>query len=490
MEKTTVKLLSALMAMIMIICSAVPAFADELSGIKSKTPSDKNKTITYRIDKQSKTLYIDGTGEIPDYYMGFTKEEVDDSWELRNNSDFDGNDKIYNKEILPAYYIEINTSGVNNLVIGEGITSIGERAFAYALPCIIGNISYPSTLKSIGGNAFDGVPAVTSSAYKYKNKTTSCTNKSVKYSFDKNNYRVTISGKGAIPNNYLGWTKNDYNAMSNAVKRAMTVPDEPNEKDIFVWKDGKYINGYGVTYEDCYKMSFPQYYLDVNFYGNKAYILTINNGITSIGDNAFAYCYNYVNEIHLPSTLKNIGKNAFAGTTADRIVIPSSVKTLAGDAFTGKTVNCDGKDYTYQTEIIISGKNTEIKGKIYQSYVVPKGSKAESALKKAKCKYKTITSPKAVKAKKVTAKSKGLKVNFNKTSYSGYQIQVATDKKFTKNKKSFYLDNTGKKKPTSKTISKLKGNKKYYVRIRAYKTYKNVKFYGAWSKVTSVKTKK
>ena len=51
----------------------------------------------------------------------------------------------------------------------------------------------------------------------------------------------------------------------------------------------------------------------------------------------------------------------------------------------------------------------------------------------------------------------------------------------------------GKNKTTSSTVKKLKGKKKYYVRVRTYKTVKvngkNVKIYSAWSKMRNIKTK-
>lgn len=45
-------------------------------------------------------------------------------------------------------------------------------------------------------------------------------------------------------------------------------------------------------------------------------------------------------------------------------------------------------------------------------------------------------------------------------------------------------------KTTSKTISKLAGGKKYYVRIRTYKTVGKTKFYSAWSAKKTAVTKK
>jgi phosphodiesterase/alkaline phosphatase D-like protein len=93
-----------------------------------------------------------------------------------------------------------------------------------------------------------------------------------------------------------------------------------------------------------------------------------------------------------------------------------------------------------------------------------------------------ITSLKKGK-KKITVKWK------KKKQITGYQIQYSTDKKFKKNRKTV----TVKAKKTSRTITKLKSKKKYYVRIRTYKTVKSngktKKSYSGWSAVKSVKTK-
>ncbi len=89
--------------------------------------------------------------------------------------------------------------------------------------------------------------------------------------------------------------------------------------------------------------------------------------------------------------------------------------------------------------------------------------------------------------KKLKAKKKALAVFWNKMSnVSGYQIQVATDKKFKKNKKTVTV---AKQNASKKTVKKLKVKKKYYVRVRSYKIVNGKKVYGKWSKIKSVKTK-
>ena len=98
-----------------------------------------------------------------------------------------------------------------------------------------------------------------------------------------------------------------------------------------------------------------------------------------------------------------------------------------------------------------------------------------------------VTKPKKTKLKSVKGSKKALTVAWGKASgVNGYQIQIATDKKFKKNKKTITIK---KQKTTKTTIKKLKAKKKYYVRIRTYKTVNGKKVYSSWSSVKSVKTK-
>lgn len=87
----------------------------------------------------------------------------------------------------------------------------------------------------------------------------------------------------------------------------------------------------------------------------------------------------------------------------------------------------------------------------------------------------------SVKENTVTVKWK------KKSKIMGYQIQYSTDSKFKKNKKSIKIK---KAKTASKKISNLKESKKYYFRIRTYKSSNKKTRYSKWSKVKSIKTPK
>lgn len=95
--------------------------------------------------------------------------------------------------------------------------------------------------------------------------------------------------------------------------------------------------------------------------------------------------------------------------------------------------------------------------------------------------------PKKTSIKKLSKGKKKFTVTWAKVSgVKGYQIQYSTDKKFKKNNKSVTVT---KQKTTKATVKNLKSKKKYYVRVRTYKTVNGKKVYSSWSKVKSVKTK-
>ena len=60
--------------------------------------------------------------------------------------------------------------------------------------------------------------------------------------------------------------------------------------------------------------------------------IIIDDGVTSIGDYAFSSC-TQLEELTLPSTLTQIGKNAFTGCSLKTLVLPDSVESVGNSAF-------------------------------------------------------------------------------------------------------------------------------------------------------------
>jgi hypothetical protein len=96
--------------------------------------------------------------------------------------------------------------------------------------------------------------------------------------------------------------------------------------------------------------------------------------------------------------------------------------------------------------------------------------------------------PKGTTISKLTAKSKGFAIKLKKqtSQTTGYQIQYSTSSKFTKATTKTITKNS----TTSVTYTKLKAKKKYYVRVRTYKSVSRKTYYSSWSKAKSVTTKK
>ncbi len=98
-------------------------------------------------------------------------------------------------------------------------------------------------------------------------------------------------------------------------------------------------------------------------------------------------------------------------------------------------------------------------------------------------------SVKKVKLKSVENTGSGkVKVKWKWNAYAdGYQIAYSQ-------KKNFSSDHTGRKSASvfteSKTVSGLKKGKTYYIRVRAYQKSNGKKYYGSWSNVKKIKTKK
>ena len=94
--------------------------------------------------------------------------------------------------------------------------------------------------------------------------------------------------------------------------------------------------------------------------------------------------------------------------------------------------------------------------------------------------------PAKTSVSKLTAGKGSITVAWKKASQvTGYQIQYATSKSFSGAKTVTIAGGS----TTKYTLKSLKSKKKYYVRVRAYKTVGSTKFYSAWSASKNIKTK-
>lgn len=99
--------------------------------------------------------------------------------------------------------------------------------------------------------------------------------------------------------------------------------------------------------------------------------------------------------------------------------------------------------------------------------------------------FSAVTVPKKVSNKSAKSKkSRRITYSFKKVNATGYQYQWSTHRNFKSN---FLTKNT---KSTKVTIKTAQSRRRYYVRVRAYKTEQGgKKIYGKWSNVKRVKVK-
>ena len=150
----------------------------------------------------------------------------------------------------------------------------------------------------------------------------------------------------------------------------------------------------------------------------------------------------------------------------------------------------DNAAYRSVSVIVKGTKQDEVKDsepatKSSESATTP--STTQPTTKPSTTKNTETVKPKKTSIKKLSKGKKKFTVTWAKVSgVKGYQIQYSSDKKFKKNNKSVTVT---KQKTTKATVKNLKSKKKYYVRVRTYKTVNGKKIYSSWSKVKSVKTK-
>ena len=208
--------------------------------------------------------------------------------------------------------------------------------------------------------------------------------------------------------------------------------------------------------------------------------------------NGTDYTVSYSNNTKVGTAKVTItGKGNYTGSVSKTYSIKNNftkatISGISTKAFTGKnitqsiTVKYNGKTLKNGTDYTVSYSSNKNIGTATVK-ITGKGSYTGTITKTFKI------NPAKQEMQKLTAKSNAFFVDWaQKGSATGYEIQYATNSKFTSAKKVTITNN----KTDKATVSKLSGKKKYYVRVRSYTTVKGTKYYGAWSASKSVTTKK
>ena len=376
------------------------------------------------------------------------------------------------KDYTISYRNNLNVGVTTVIATGMGdYTGYTSKNFTITKRALAGGtVSVASSVSFTGSNI---TPSVT---VKVAGRTlTSGTDYTVSYSNNKNvgTSNVYVYGKG----NYSG----SLSAKFDIVPAKQQIQKlETKYKGFYIdWAQKGSATGYDVEYSVKANMSGA---VSKHLTANKPDTLTVS-GLS--GDKVY-----YVRV----RSYTNVNGKVYYGAwsdiksikTANNDITKATVSGISTKAFTGKaitqnvtvkvrnTVLKNGTDYTvsYSNNKKVGKATVKITGKGKYGGVITKTFKINPAKQEIQ---------------KLTAKSKAFFVDWaQKGSATGYEIQYATNSKFTGAKKVTITNN----KTDKTTVSKLSANKKYYVRVRSYTTVGGTKYYGAWSAVKNVTTKK
>lgn len=291
------------------------------------------------------------------------------------------------------------------------------------------------------------------------------------------------------------------------------VPSPDVESGIYVW-EGE-VTGWGGS--DSYPSSATHaqgsgennfYYTDlttINFYmqgyGCGLEFMNPYNHFFVGAENEMAQFLKKMKNPRIKVTLKN-GGAASSWNWETELSIPSGVETALPDGYldTGYFALFGNDDVITKVEFYDAASNHSQgssdgkkpdgpsndgnTGNMNQQDGKQTQTKDTNVSSSAKSKKKKVKKPGKVTGLKLTWENRRLWVEWKKISNNtGYQIQCAQNRRFTKKKKN---------KKTSISICNFRGvqrGKTYYVRVRAYHKASGKKVYGKWSKVKKIKTK-
>ncbi|GHT51768.1 hypothetical protein AGMMS49982_10100 [Bacteroidia bacterium] len=256
-------------------------------------------------------------------------------------------------------------AAIKTLVINEGVTNIGEAAFAQCSG--ITSVTIPNSVEDIERHAFNSCSGLTFVAI--PNNVTHIG----EYAFTGCNVLDSVSVAWTTP---LSISSGVFSFVPNSVQ--LIVPESAVStyaatdewKDFYIAGTGSpivasgtcgddltwvltlhtlTISGTGAMYNFSYSSS--DYTINTPWYSSRSAIktLVIDAGVTSIGDNAFGQCNGLTGELTIPNSVTSIGSHAFDGSLKKLIIEDGttalSVVNYYRDYYTGSHNNIHTTTY-------------------------------------------------------------------------------------------------------------------------------------------------
>ncbi len=406
------------------------------------------------------TLYITGQGKM-------------DDWKCSDNG----------FEITPW---EAKREEIKKIIISDGITNIGESAFCGCSSLrSLQDVSIPSSVTNIGAGAFADCDKL---EYVELPEGVKSVENGYTFSYCDNLKKVVIPnsveqiGRKA----FRDCGKLEDVVMPDGIKhideKAFSECDAL--ESVTMPNNVKSIGEEAFSYSGLKKIRIPNSVTDMGYsvfrHCTKLEDVKISNRLTIINSGLFENCYSLKN-ITIPDGVTSIGGEAFfVCEKLESATIPRSVTSIGAGAFR----KCDKfKDLYYKgTKAEWDRIDINPNESLWLEKVTVHYMGKDDAVKPI-----VISQVKNLKVKNI--KGKKLKVTWSKNAKAtGYQLQYSLKSSFPKNGRTNKWITSNK--TTRTTLSKLKKNKKYYVRMRCYVTQNGKKTYSKWTTSGRVTVKK
>lgn len=369
------------------ICFSITSNAAEVSGT-----CGTNATWTY--DDETFTLTISGTGNMSDYYTSqrgwYSYKDEIENVVVENGITYLGNFAFYDFANLTNVEISDSVTSMGGTVFGycdnlssitlpSGLTNIGDSAF-YRCKSLT-NITIPESVTSIEDDAFRYCESLTgiiipdtvtnlgeNVCYGCSNLTTAVIGSGVtairQYAFNDCSSLTSVSLTGNVTEVgyaafsdceklstvHFSGTEEQWSSITYEMKHdryiyneyfinALILDDNGNELaktgvcgDNLTWKlynstGVLTISGIGDMYDFGTVNSPWMFYL--------GYIQTvvIEDGVTSVGEDAFSSSPEKLTSVTIADTVTSIGESAFAGADIEEIKLPKNLISIGRDAF-------------------------------------------------------------------------------------------------------------------------------------------------------------